>query len=393
VDPRRTSFGAAIGAASWLLAMLAGGCGQRHHLENRVWTLFDIQQQLHAGGSVGMGPSLPAGRPASAILADNYDGTDSLRVTPAFAEGQPAALVTTDIWVNYDADDVWLQQLYVQMIDATHPLMAPDGSPAPLLVDVGPGSTFYSPFFLFDQALVGPGTDPDRFHSTRDLVDAAVPTVAQPPHAAPLRPLSVVAAPAGQPMVEPTWQTPLDQLPSHEAWLNGTKLGIFDFGADIFDVDEDEGYVEAYPLFQFVTPAEAGASGNLPLDAAWWVAGVGPLFSGEAAEVDLDPATGNPQPRFGAFWQIDLAVLPAGAGAFDLAKHAAPAPSGVDLKDYQGRVALDVGCFDDAVFPNSCVWLDSQEQIEETLGDQNIIPTEILQTGPFVFYDKKPVKR
>jgi hypothetical protein len=373
--------------AAVLLATLAAGCGERHHLDNHLWTLFDIQAQLQAGGNVGVGPSMPDGVPASALMTDNHDGTFSLKVIPAFSEGAPAAYVTTDIWVNYDEDDVWPQQLFVQMADADHPLTNADGSPAPVLVDVGPKSTFYSPFWQYEQAVVGPGTDPDHFRSVRDLLDAALPTTPAANHTAPLRPLSVVAAPAGQPMVEPTWQTPLDTLPAEEAWLDGTKLGIFDFGTGLFEIDEDELYVEPIALFVFV-----GADGT-PTPGALWVAGVGDLFSGEEAEVNTDPATGDPQPQFGGFWRLDLAALPGGAGPFDVATHAAAAPAGVDLKDYQGRVALDVSCFDAPTFPTSCTWLDSQASIEDALGAANITETEIMQAAPLVFYDKKPVKR
>lgn len=387
VKPRPNGLLLWATAAAGLPALLAAGCGERHHLDNHVWTLFDIQAQLQAGGNVGMGPSMPDGIPASALLADNHDGTDSLRVTPAFSEGAPAAYVTTDIWVNYDEDDVWPQQLFVQMADADHPLTNADGSPAPVLVDVGPKSTFYSPFWYAEQVVVGSGTDPDHYRFTRDIEDAALPTTSASPRTAPLRPLSVLASPAGQPMVEPTWQTPLDTLPTEQAWLDGTKLGIFDFGTGLFEIDEDELYVEPIAMFVFV-----GADQSL-VPGALWVAGVGDLFSGEEADVDTDPATGDPQPQFGGFWRLDLATLPSGAGPFDVATHTAAAPAGVDLKDYQGRVALDVTCFNDTGFPGSCTWLDSQAQIEEALGAANIAETEIMQAGPLVFYNKKPVKR
>jgi hypothetical protein len=56
-------------------------------------------------------------------------------------------------------------------------------------------------------------------------------------------------------------------------------------------------------------------------------------------------------------------------------------------------VALDKTCFDQPDFPVSCYWLDSQARVEGALGAANLIPTEISGTCPFVFYDKKPVRR
>jgi hypothetical protein len=131
-----------------------------------------------------------------------------------------------------------------------------------------------------------------------------------------------------------------------------------------------------------------------PAPMAYRVAAVGPLFSGKAADVGVDAATGWPQPHFGAFWRVHLAVLPATGGAFDRDEHAGVSvPAGMDIRDYQGRVALDTACFNEPTFPGGCTWLDSQAKIESILGASAIVPTQIMGTCPFVFYDKKPVKR
>jgi hypothetical protein len=371
VKPSAT-VAAAVAAVS--LAGMAG-CGERHRVDHHIWTLLELQAALHDGRSVATGPTFPAGRPASDFLSAG-SGFDTLKVVPAFSEGQPAAYVTTEIWINYD--DVWLQPGYVQVTDPTSPdpfLRYPDGRRAPVLFDVGPESTFYSPFWQLALATVGPLSDADHYRSTRALREAGVPTQSIDPHACPLRPLDppVLASAPGEHPKEPTWGTELADVPMGEAWIDGRRLGLFDFGAGIFTAEayEDAGtVVEPVPFFLFY-----GAAGDAtPLAGALEVAGVRSLFD-----------EGGEQPRSGAFWRIHKAVLPPGAGPY------ASATPGVE--DWNGRVALDTTCFAAATFPDACSWLDSQEKIQDALGEDRITATEILTTRPWVFYDKKPVAR
>jgi hypothetical protein len=378
-----------LGAAALVLVALAGGCGERHHVENRVWTMFDIQEQVQQGGNIAMGPTLgAAGMPASAVLDKQPDGTATLAVVPAFAEGKPAAFVTTDLWINYGPQDVWLQPLYVQTEDGTANALL-----GPRIIDVGPRSTFYSPFW--DLSLVTVGlVDEDHYRSSRDLLAAHLPTAKLTPHACPVRPLGaneVHATAPGTHLTEPTWGTVLEDIPEAEAWIDGTKIGLFDFGPGLFSFDPVQRFVVPLPFFLFVAPDAAGVVGPVPM--AYRVGGVGPLFSGQAADVSVDPDTGHTQPHFGAFWRVHLALIPAGAGAFHTAEHPDVAPAGVDLKEYEGRMALDRRCLESSTSFATCDWLDSQAKVEAALGAANIIPTEIMGTCPFVFYDKQPVKR
>jgi hypothetical protein len=67
---------------------------------------------------------------------------------------------------------------------------------------------------------------------------------------------------------------------------------------------------------------------------------------------------------------------------------------GVDIKLYEGRTALDAGCFaSTATFPAHCTWLDSQAAIEQALDKTVLVETELTEAAPFVFYDQLPVKR
>jgi hypothetical protein len=387
--------GAVLAVAITSLSM--AGCGPRHDVKHGTWTLFDIQSALHAGQNVAMGPTFPDGIPASAFLTMGQ-GFDTLNVVPMFSDGEPAATVTTDIWVNYD--EVWLQPGFVQATDLSRadPLLRnPDQSPAPLLLDVGPKSTFYSPFWQLSYAVVG-DVDPNLYRSTRDIRDAHLETEPIEPRLSPLRPLDVPvlgAAPGAHP-TEPTWNTALPDIPAGEAWINGQKFGQLDFGPRIFDYEayEDQGtIVEPFPLFLFYAADATGAL--VPLPNAYRVGGVGELFSGATADEDeaAADATGFSQPHFGGFWRFHQAIVPPGAAAFTAGALPGPAPAGVDLKLYQGRVALDAACFARSDFPAGCDWLDSQAKIEATLGTMGIVPTEVLSTCPFVYYDGKPVTR
>jgi len=330
--------------------------------------------------NVAMGTTFPDGRPASDFLVMG-DGVDTLKVVPAFSEGQPAAYVTTEIFIDYT--EIWVEPGFVQVTDpaAADPyLRYANGTRAPVLFDVGPTSTFYSPFWKIDLAVVGMLADVDQFRSTRALREAGIPTVAIEPHACPLRPIDVpvLGAAPGQVAVEPTWQTPLAAIPAVDAWVDGHRYGAFDFGAGIFSLEDyAEGTkVEPVPFFLFYAPG-----GAAPLAGALEVAGIEPLDkSGDA-------------PHSGALWQIYKATVPAGAGAFSSASFTGVPPADVDLKDYDGRVALDTSCFAAATFPDACSWLDSQDKIVAALSPGSIEATEIMTTRPWVFYGKKPVKR
>src|SRR5262245_38996167 len=89
-------------------------CGERHRVDHHIWTLLEIQAALHAQRNVAMGPTFPEGLPATNILVAG-NGFDTLKVVPALSEGQPAAYVTTELWINYD--EVWLQPGYLQVTD------------------------------------------------------------------------------------------------------------------------------------------------------------------------------------------------------------------------------------------------------------------------------------
>jgi hypothetical protein len=260
---------------------------------------------------------------------------------------------------------------------------------ARVLVDVGPASAFYSPFWALKAAVVG-DIDPNHFKSTRDLLDAGVPISDYAFKTCPVRHPNVMPAPASGHMVEPTWGTELDDIPIVPAYFDGNAVTAFGFGLSTFSANA-AAEVQPIPFFLFLTVTAEGPRILTPVR----VGGVGPLFSGAKPDVGWAPSKDGttlwPQPHFGAFWRVYGAVVPASAAPFTAADHAgATVPAGVDIKEYEQRVALDSTCFNGDL--TLCTWLDSQAKIEQTLGAGNLIATEIMGTCPLVFYNKLPVK-
>ena len=354
---------------SVLAGASAAGCGDRHRVDHEIWTLFDIGAAFDAGDTAPLGET---GLPASALLERDTDGVVHLKVQRAFADGRPAAFVTTEIWMNY-ADGVWVQPLYAQSVDGQ--MLVPG---APRIIDVGPRSSFYSPFWQVSLAVVG-DVAANRYRSSKQLLDAASAIVPAVPHTCPLRPLDMAGSIALPPPWD-AWNIPLRAIPTGEAVYDdqgtSTSVGLFDFGVDLFTARSDRRdgvVVEELPMFVF-----ADADGALLADV--------PRVAGAA-----------PRPGAGALWRIHKATLPRSAGAFHRSIHptvVASLAASSDALEFEGRVALDVGCFDDtAGFPGGCVWLDSQAQLESMLGSASLQATAMTATCPFVLYDRQAVAR
>jgi hypothetical protein len=385
-------------------ATILTGCEARHRVDHQLWTLGSIRDALRANdGKVATGPTFPTGLHASDFLTEG----ENLKVIPVFAESAPAAVVTTEIWVSF-GDDVWPQPLYIQVTEDADPppyLLESNGLPAPWIAPVGPQSSFYTPFWVASYAVVGNLSDPNHYQTGHALLSAGVPLVLDGTRMSPLAPLDFMPAPAGQHLTDPTWGMQLWDIPTGQAWTeedNVTQaVSFLDFGEDLFSVTADPtdgSLVQPYALFMFAKPDGTSGAPRTPVVGALKVAGVGPLFSGEAADVGIDVTTGYPQPHFGGYWRLITALVPPAADAFRSAEHSttvsAATGMGVDIKQYEGRVALDAGCFASATtFPNQCKWLDSQANIEHALDPTALVETEVTEAAPFVFYDQLPVKR
>jgi hypothetical protein len=358
-----------------------------------VWPLGDILEALEKGETLAAGSPLTEGISPASIITERTDGTKSLRVQPAFAEGKPAAYVTTDVWL--DIPKVWLQPAYREIDQwSAESTVIPN---SPILIDVEEESLFYSPFWNFHLAVVGPGSNPERYRSTRQILDAR-PSLPLHPGGwgdYPICPVDFLATPSGTHLVDPTWGFDLAEIAPRYARYNGEQKRLLDLGAGTFDVDE-AGLIEALPFFVF---ARRNAEGRLiaivkGTEPEPRVAGVGPLWSGRPATITQNSA-GSDAPRLGMFWNLVLAALPTGADAFHVSNHmgatAIATEAGIDIREFEGRVALNASCFDDPLFPTSCFWLDSQARIEGALGSGGIVVTKVNVNSVFVSIDKTPV--
>lgn len=366
--------------AGWLLAVAAvvSGCNARLREERKLWNLFSLEAALAAGTNIDIGPQVPGGIPATAFLTQDAAGNRALKVQRAFADEMPAAYVTSEVWVNY-YDSVWPQPLYAQFLDAGTQVAG-----APRLIDVGPESTFYSPFWQVNFAVVG-DVPADRYRSTKQLLDSGPQMISGGMKTCPLRPLDVVGTGLALPPPWDTWNSSiaLQVIPEGVAVYddegNVKTVGLLDFGHDLFEV-EAEGHgtiVEAAPMFVFTNQ-----------DGTWATDEPRVLGSGEVLD-----STAGPRPRYGGLWRVHEVRLPSSAEAFHGDEHPdAVARATGDPLEYEGRYALNKECFlAPKDFPGGCVWLDSQAQLESRLGAGNLVATDVTQTGPIVFYRKLPV--
>jgi hypothetical protein len=360
----------------------------------QLWTLFDMARALGEGTAVAASASFPEGFAPETFLAPRPGGElVDLRIIPAFSEGEPAAYVMPEIWVDFD--EVWVQPWY-SLVTAWNDratglnrLRDPQtGEAAPPVFDVHPRSLFYNPFWLVFYAVVPSGTPIDRYTSAEDIFNDKLPIHPGPPWIYSVRPPQVVLP---SPAVHPYLKTPVGILSSAElSWVDNEAMPYFNEGANNFKYDASRLTIEEVPLFIL---SRRDANGDeLPIPGAAHVIGTGPLLARRPADA---PAK---RPRFGSLTRFHITVAPATAAAFRAesfpearalleARQLAPAA-------YEGRVAAnalpiqatDRGCFGQADFPAGCRWLDSQAAIEDQLGVINIRRTEVLACSPVVFY-------
>ena len=173
-------MGRSSSRAAALLVVMIGGCAERQvdkHPE--LWTLYDVRAALTAGTPIAVTPRYPQGIGANEILTPAADGTATLKILPSFSEGQPAAYVMPEIWVDFD--EVWIQPWYVLVTawDSKSPnqnrAKTSDGMNAPPVFDVGAQSLFYSPLWLRYYAVLPAGADPAAYKSAERIFDEKLP--------------------------------------------------------------------------------------------------------------------------------------------------------------------------------------------------------------------------
>jgi hypothetical protein len=393
-----------IGAA----ALAAAGCGQiADHSAGRAYSMAD----LVGPNSVLPDVFTPRGA-ALSWLAPPFAQTgpgpvqasdaDGLTVFAAFVDAHPAAYVTTEVWDEWTR--VWAEPMYV-------PVTSIDPIDGPTLLEgarpvfsVAPPSKFYAPFWQTWYVIVPEGTKADAFTSVAQVLDSKLPLAQGPNVFASISVPGIGPAHAdGQPPVRPLTYDPLVSRLPEQGWLDGKPIWVLTFGPDRFRIDDKTKLVQETVLYQFALRGPDGLP--IPLDLLPRVGGTGAF----RAPRPVDQVNGIPQ--FGALWhefQVIISPRPGDptpgvfvpkamtalrakvAGAMGDAFVPAPgqvAEDTVEKDQYILRVALDSTCFGQGDFPNGCVWLDTQANIENNLPGASFVDTKRLSARALLLFD------
>ncbi len=325
---------------------------------------------------------------------------DGLVVQPAFTDASPAAFVTTEIWDEFPR--VWAQALYVPVSGfdpLTGPVPVPDTNP---IFSFDSDSRYYSPYWQTWYVTVPAGYALDKLHTAEAVVASGLTLTQGPLRYATIGPHEVeVAHPAGQPPVHPfTGDVLLSRLPA-QAWAEGEPVWFVDFGADRFRIG-DNFVVQEVALFRLALSGPDGTP--QPLDVPP-VIGTGPFRGPRPVDApngfprygalrheyyaNITPAPGLPLP--GIFVSASRPELREELIA-TVGPELVPVPSIAaenipEREQYTLRVALDGSCFTLSDFPNSCVWLDTQQAIENNLPVTAFTDLKRFSSGALVFFD------
>jgi hypothetical protein len=383
----------------------------------KLWTVEDLQRLARNGGATAgipastwvalRGQALPLLSPpftdAQQLQRSDMDG---LNVYPAFSEGRTAAYTTTEIWENFPA--IWVQPLYLPITGFANGAAVPLPG-AYVIFSVGTRTRFYSPFWVIHYLVVPPETAPDRFTSSKQVLDSGYPIIEGRGTLCVIAPPDVqLAQPPGNKAVRPLFNQQELKVNYSTGWVDGVAVSYIDFGRNRFTWNEAN-VVDEAALFDLGVRNDAGGYTSLNLPR---VGGTGPLLSNTPARVI------GPRPQFGALWHVYQSYLPAGAGVFipsskpglraqvvaaanqsNAAPEASVAPpiapqneARADAPNYLLRTAVNASCFQDVNnFPESCRWLDSQAAVEREIPRQLILDTGLYQTCPFLAYNDVPV--
>jgi len=325
---------------------------------------------------------------------------DGLVVQPAFADARPAAFVTTEIWDGFPR--VWAQPLYIPVsgFDPVNgPVPIPNTNP---IFSFDTDSRFYSPYWQTWYVTVPASFAVDELRSAEAVIGSGLTLTQGPLRYAAIGPRDVeVAHPQGEDPVQPFTGDVLQRRLPAQAWAEGQLVWFIDFGNDRFRVN-DNFVVQEVALFRFTL---LGADGTpQPIDVPP-VVGTGPFRAPRAADapngfprfgalrheyyVNLTPDPGQPKP--GVFVSASQPALReqliAGISAALVPLPSFAAENIPEREQYTLRVALDGSCFTQTDFPNSCIWLDTQQAIEGNLPVTAFTDLKRFSSGALVFFD------
>ena len=347
------------------LVGLAAGCGGAVPPAAQLITLYDLIPAASSGGLVAATPTF-AGFPAAKFITPPGDGGGALNPGTGFIEGQTAAWVTTELWVDFD--EVWAQPLYRATKGGV--VVDPMQTDAPWVFGIGPRSLFYSPFWNVYGFEVPDGLDVNTILDTRAVIELANSRGG-------FKSLGRRITSLGPHSVGGAAAFPQSMAIGDTAtWYGSANHRFVDFGDGGFEEDGSAVVTET-PLFVF---ASRGADGVFQPLGFPWVGGTRPLFSGapslsnpiatsSGGSGSGDPGAGSGgtngipagvavRPSFGGLWRIHWVV------PFN------PLPVG------DGRIT-------DCLPTGPCLTLDGQAAIE-ALGADRIFPSAILTATPLL---------
>jgi len=388
----------------WVALLLAGAaaaCDAPRPGEPRLYTLFDVEAQYAAGAPAIAtdDAGLPDGVALGSMLVPAHDGMPvALAAQPSWAESYATAYATTEVWTHFD--QIWAQPMYMPSkgwkTGTPAPVLDAESKPHPIF-SVGPKSAFYSPYWQVIYVDVPDDFVDGALTSVRQIVASGYGLHPMGTWVAPLAPEPLLLDAAAQSNVA----TPLAGL----GWLEGATINYVQFPGAPISWDADLAVTEV-PIFHFVFVNMDGIEVSPDIPA---VLGTGPLFSRTPPPVDV---LGRPNGKYSAYWRVYTVRVPAKARVFapagsptrdvlDRAHVSSDLPGGgaydarvetTPLGDYLGRVALNGDCFTDLdqadPHGGTCVYLDSQQAIEENLGRGAITRTDITVTCPVVYVQK-----
>ncbi len=368
-------------------------------------TLFDIQTQVQSGAA--------ALAPGDISIRGRYTRQPmgiSLDPTPAFAEGEPAAYVTTEYWFGFSK--VWVQPLYIPAKRTPEGDFALASAQTLPIFSVGPESAFYSPYWQVFWVLVPPDITPD-LRTSADVLNSGFELVPGPG-----RLCSLAPAPTGLTTnLHPHLQTQIvGVIGQAQGWVDGHDLpmSVVSFGDHRFTWD-DNGVIHEDPLFVFRSLNTSGqrVMANLP--------SVGGIHPTAASVREVAPKNA---PAFGSLWRIHFVDLPEGTKVLGPAATVPPNPrdeadvvdmraAGIEVvrlpatqadaeayRPYFYRVILKGSCSLETAFENAlpsapeasrCIYLDSHQRIEAFMPSYAIHPSPVSATCPYVSYRGKAV--
>jgi hypothetical protein len=333
-------------------------------------------------------PALQSGTGLQSLAAPG------LTVFAAFAEGQPAAYLTTEVWEDYER--IWLQPLYV----AVPP---PGSSDAPLPVfGVGAGSAFYAPYWQVYNYTPIPGV---QFKTEREVFDSGVRLTAGAGAYYALTDdaqMGIALQEGDSGPVRPLTGTPVGQTRNGVGYVDGHLTHYIDLGAgQRFTWNYETLVVDETQAYEF---AREGLNQEpIPVDLPR-VLGSGPLHQPLCDGHGDCRGVADGVPQFGGLFRLSTVLLPPGADVYVRPLHpklrAAVQemgfPAGLpdqDLGDaFSLRIAVNgAQCLGGQNHVAECNWLDSQNAIEAALPDARVTKTEYRVAYPLVLFNGNPL--